>query len=178
MAVISSNRIQTIVFLMIASLSIIGCKEMDRTDACSVLTKNDVQKVMGTTVQHMIIETPHAMSVSQGRVMQTASSCEYSLDPVSGKPTQLTVRVDTYGDRGMLMVYFAPWKNAHRVAGIGDEALQSDEALKVTQGNVMVTIETPYTPAEPTSAPAAPEQDIQLYPQFQVELAKIALGRL
>jgi hypothetical protein len=154
-----------------------GCKHVKPDDACGLVAKADVEKVLGAPVTYVVIEPAHAMSMSQGRVMQSSASCSYSLDPGLGRPARIKIQVDVFGDHGMTVVNFNRWNGAQHVDSIGDDAWQDTTALEILKKDTVLVIETDQTSESPQQ-PVPPSAETKTYPGIQVALARIALGRM
>jgi hypothetical protein len=171
-----------LVICLLMSLIVTGCKHTVRDDQvwhdpCSLVSKSDVEKIVGTSVTGTVVETEHAVSMAAGKVMHGTASCTYSLEGESGKPARIKVSIDTYRDRQMMLFDFTSWKGAQHVSGIGDEAWQDTTALEILTHDKILVIETDQTSESPRE-PIPPSEETRDYPTIQTALARIALGRL
>ncbi len=163
-----------------------GCSEhhVAPTNACGLLTKADVEKVLGVTVNDPIVEAARPMSISEGQVVQTLAACTYTLDSAPDKPARVAIHSNAFRYRQMMDAYWqfscfsgAEFAQAKPVPGLGDEAWQGT-ALKLRKGNVELLIEVDDLPPNPPTQPINRTLPTRLYPDLQVELARIAVGRL
>lgn len=154
-----------------------GCRRVDRDDACGLLSKADVERVVGTRVTGTVVEPAHAMSMSQGRVMETSASCTYALEAAPGKPARVKLSVDVFNVPQVAGFKYYAWKGAQPVRGIGERAMQDFTALEILYKDVVLVIETNET-SDPPQEPVPPDEQNEGFPQIQLALARIALDRL
>lgn len=168
-------------FLLVSATALVliaaSCRHVDRDDACGLLSKADVDQVVGARVTGTVVEPAHAMSMSEGRVMETTASCTYSLEAAPGKPARVKLSVDVFKVPQVAGFKYYAWKGAQPVRGIGEQAMQDFTALEILYKGVVLVIETNET-ADPPQEPVPPDEQNEGFPRIQLELARIALGRL
>jgi len=161
-------------------LTTVSCKESNSSiaiDACALVTKAEVEKAAGVSVTSIVVEAPHAVSMSSGTVMESTASCSYMLEPAAGKPARIKINVDAFRDHFMALTDFTQWRGAKRAVGLGDDAWQDPTALEILKKNVVLVVETDPTQESPKD-PIPPSEENQEYPGIQAVLAQIALRRL
>jgi hypothetical protein len=179
-------RLATLLFLASVVALLGGCSEhhVAPTDACGLLTKSDVEKVLGVTVNGPIVEAARPMSISEGQVVQTLAGCTYTIDSFPDKPARVAIHSNAFRYRQMMDAYWefsrfcgAEFAQARPVPGLGDEAWQGT-ALKLRKSNVELLIEVDNLPPNPPVHAISSSLPTRLYPDLQVKLARIAAGRL
>ena len=166
------------------SLTIGGCSHrLDPTDACGLLKKSDVERVLGVKVNEPIVELPRPVGLHQGRVGETVSGCIYTVDGPGDHPARVALHVSAYRFRQRDPAY--PYivetprheLGAQRVPSLGDEAWQG-ATLEIHKDNLDLLIEVDDLPPVPPPQSADRAPATRLYPELEVEFGRIVLGRL
>jgi hypothetical protein len=156
---------------------LIACGRVDPHNACALLTKADVENVLGQTVTRALAEPARNVTLAGPRVIHSTAACSYLLEPVSGRPARIRISVDIYGDSGMQRYEFSQWPGAWSVAGLGTQAWQDATALEIFTPGTTLTIETDETQKSPPQPVPLSDQNRD-FPAIQLALAHIAVKRL
>jgi hypothetical protein len=170
--------------IVVLLLAVNGCSNGESADACAVLQKADVEKILSVSVHNTVVQAKNPMSISEGQVVETESGCIYILDAADGKPARVAVHVVWFKRMDMLGVHWdfskfsnAEFAHAHPVSGLGEEAWQG-QGLKLRKGHFEVEIEVDDLPPEPPPHSVNSTLPTRLYPELEVALAHIAAKRL
>jgi hypothetical protein len=183
---VSTFRFAALISFALVAAVVGGCSErhVAPTDACGLLRKADVERVLGVRVNDPIVEAARPMSISEGQVVQTLAGCTYTIDSVPDKPARVAIHSNAFRYRQMMDAYWefsgrycGVGSPARPVPGLGDEAWQGT-AVKLRKANVELLIEVDDLPPNPPAHPTNSGPPTRLYPDLQVEFARIAAGRL
>jgi hypothetical protein len=159
-----------------------GCShQASPNDACGLLTKADVEKVLGAPVHEPLVETVRSMSISRGRTMETLAGCIYTLDPSDDKPARAAIHIYWFREPLMMNVHWqsanAEFAHSQRIPNLGEEAWQG-QGIKVRKGDVELLIEVDDLVPNPPPHSNSSTLPTRLYPEFEVALARLATNRL